>query len=67
MFYTLKASYGVNKGKYYLYENINDPGYLPNLYSLGVAKSSRSEISKNAQISVDTAQHEPLKLNWECM
>ncbi|MAT58631.1 MAG: hypothetical protein CMF23_11735 [Ignavibacteriae bacterium] len=39
MFYTLKASYGVNKGKYYLYENINDPGYLPNLYSLGVANT----------------------------
>ncbi len=32
MFYTLKASYGYNEGKYYLYKDVNDPRYLPTLY-----------------------------------
>ncbi|RJP69412.1 MAG: TonB-dependent receptor [Ignavibacteriales bacterium] len=32
VFYTLKASYGYNENKYYLFEDINDPGYLPSLY-----------------------------------
>lgn len=33
VFYTLKGSFTVNEGKYYLYENINDPRYLPaNIY-----------------------------------
>lgn len=31
-FYTLKASYTVNDGEYYQYEDINDPRYLPSLY-----------------------------------
>jgi len=32
-FYTLKASYSWNQVKYYLYEDINDPRYLPDFYS----------------------------------
>ncbi len=32
MFYTLKASYGINKSKYQLYDNYNDPRYLPTIY-----------------------------------
>lgn len=32
-FYTLKASYSYNRAKYYLYEDPNDPRYLPNFYS----------------------------------
>lgn len=40
MFYTLKLSQGFNEGKYYLYEDINDPGYLPNLYSRQVGNSA---------------------------
>lgn len=32
-FYTLKASFSYNKSKYYLYEDPNDPRYLPNFYS----------------------------------
>jgi outer membrane receptor protein involved in Fe transport len=39
MFYTLKVSHGYNIGKYYLYESIDDPGYLPNLYSRGIGNS----------------------------
>ncbi len=37
MFYTLKASYGYNQVKAYLYENVNDPRYLPSLYRRGVS------------------------------
>ncbi len=33
MFYTLKFSYSKNEGQYYLYENLEDERYLPNLYS----------------------------------
>ncbi len=33
IFYTLQFSYGYNDNKYYLFEDINNPGYLPNLYS----------------------------------
>lgn len=33
IFYTIKFSTGFNNGKYYLYEDLNNPGYLPNLYS----------------------------------
>ncbi|NUN08144.1 MAG: TonB-dependent receptor [Ignavibacteriaceae bacterium] len=32
MFYTLKASHGTNRSKYYLYEDYNDPRYLPSIY-----------------------------------
>ncbi|MCC6549242.1 MAG: TonB-dependent receptor [Ignavibacteriaceae bacterium] len=32
MFYTLKLSLGENESKYYLYEDFNNPGYLPALY-----------------------------------
>ncbi len=32
MFYTVKASYTKNNGEYYLYEDIDDPRYLPSLY-----------------------------------
>lgn len=32
MFYTLKVSYGYNIQKYYLYDNFDDPRYLPSLY-----------------------------------
>lgn len=32
-FYTLKASYAYNRAQYYLYEDPNDPRYLPNFYS----------------------------------
>lgn len=33
VFYTLKASYGYNTSKYYLYDNYDDPRYLPSLYA----------------------------------
>ncbi|GJQ62668.1 MAG: hypothetical protein SCALA702_17210 [Melioribacteraceae bacterium] len=33
VFYTLKGSYTINEGKYYLFEDFNDPGYLPGLYA----------------------------------
>jgi len=33
MFYTLKGSYTINKGEYYLFEDVNDPGYLPGIYA----------------------------------
>lgn len=39
MFYTLKASRGYSSSKYYLYEDINDPRYLPSVYRLGVGNS----------------------------
>jgi outer membrane receptor protein involved in Fe transport len=32
MFYTLKASYGLNENKYYLYKNFDNPGYMPELF-----------------------------------
>lgn len=32
MFYTLKLSHGINESKYYLYEDYNDPRYLPGIY-----------------------------------
>ncbi|MBU2491270.1 MAG: TonB-dependent receptor [Bacteroidetes bacterium] len=31
-FYTLKGSYSFNRGESYLYEDPNDPGYLPSFY-----------------------------------
>lgn len=33
IFYTLQFSYGYSDNKYYLFEDIDNPGYLPNLYS----------------------------------
>jgi len=39
MFYTLKASYGYNGYDYYLYEDINDPRYLPSQYQLGISNT----------------------------
>jgi outer membrane receptor protein involved in Fe transport len=39
MFYTLKASYGYNGYKYYLYEDINDSRYLPSQYQLGISNT----------------------------
>ncbi|MCF6269743.1 MAG: TonB-dependent receptor [Melioribacteraceae bacterium] len=39
MFYTLKASYGYNAYQYYLYEDINDPRYLPSQYQLGISNT----------------------------
>ena len=37
MFYTIKGSFGVNSSEYYLYEDINDPRYLPSaIYALDV-------------------------------
>lgn len=38
-FYTLKGSYGYNQVKHYLYEDINDPRYLPTLYQLGISNT----------------------------
>lgn len=36
-FYTLKGSYGVNSSEYYLYEDVDDPRYLPSdIYGLEV-------------------------------
>ncbi|NWF90981.1 MAG: TonB-dependent receptor [Ignavibacteriaceae bacterium] len=32
IFYTLQFSYGYNENQYYLYEDMNDPRYLPSLY-----------------------------------
>lgn len=32
IFYTLQLSYGSNESKYYLYEDFNNPSYLPSLY-----------------------------------
>ena len=31
IFYTLQFSYGYNDNKYYLFEDVNNPGYLPGL------------------------------------
>ena len=33
VFYTLQFSYGYNDNEYYLFEDINNPGYLPSQYS----------------------------------
>lgn len=40
MFYTLKASYGYNDSKYFLFEDINDPGYLPTVYQRTVGNTA---------------------------
>ncbi len=40
VFYTLKFSYGKNRVKYYLYENLNDPRYLPTLYLRSLSNTS---------------------------
>ncbi len=39
MFYTLQLSYGFNEGKYYLYSDVNDPRYLPDLYSAAISNT----------------------------
>lgn len=39
VFYTLKGSYGYNQVQYYLYEDVNDPRYLPSLYELGISNT----------------------------
>jgi outer membrane receptor protein involved in Fe transport len=39
MFYTLKGSYGIKGYQYYLYEDINDPRYLPTQYQLGIGNT----------------------------
>lgn len=39
IFYTIQFSYGYNNSKYYLYEDINDRGYLPSLYSRELGNS----------------------------
>lgn len=33
IFYTLQLSYGYNDNQYYLFEDINNPGYLPGIFS----------------------------------
>lgn len=33
IFYTLQLSYGYNDNKYYLFEDISNPGYLPGIFS----------------------------------
>ena len=39
MFYTLKASYGVNGYEYHIYDDINDPRYLPGQYQLAIGNT----------------------------
>ncbi len=39
MFYTLQLSYGYNEGKYYLYPDATNPGYLPDLYSATIGNT----------------------------
>ncbi|PJC57294.1 MAG: hypothetical protein CO025_14120, partial [Ignavibacteria bacterium CG_4_9_14_0_2_um_filter_37_13] len=39
VFYTLKFSYGKNRVKYYLYENYDDPRYLPTLYQSTISNT----------------------------
>lgn len=39
VFYTLKVSNGYNIAKYYLYENYNDPRYMPTLFARGVGNT----------------------------
>lgn len=38
-FYTLKASYSWNQYEYYLYEDVNDPRYLPSFYLENIGTS----------------------------
>ncbi len=38
-FYTLKASYSWNRSQYYLYEDFNDPRYLPGFYGENIGTS----------------------------
>ncbi len=33
IFYTLKFSYGYNQSKYYLYEDLTNPGYMPDVFA----------------------------------
>jgi outer membrane receptor protein involved in Fe transport len=40
IFYTLKFSYGINRVKYYLYENLEDTLYLPTLYLRSLSNTS---------------------------
>ncbi|MCK5086016.1 MAG: TonB-dependent receptor, partial [Melioribacteraceae bacterium] len=52
LFYTLKASYGYNQHKYYLYEDVSDPRYLPAGYSNPTSSSNTNQIGLySAQIS----------------
>lgn len=39
LFYTLKASQGYNSTKYYVYEDVDDPGYLPEFYDAEVGNT----------------------------
>lgn len=39
MFYTVKLSAGENNSKYYLYENFDDPRYLPGLYQRSIGNT----------------------------
>jgi outer membrane receptor protein involved in Fe transport len=39
IFYTLQFSYGYSDNKYYLFEDVNDPGYLPSLYSRAIGNT----------------------------
>lgn len=38
-FYTLKASFSWNQSQYYLYEDFNDPRYLPSFYASSIGTS----------------------------
>ncbi len=40
VFYTIKTSYTINESEYYLYEDVNDPGYLPSLYANTLANTT---------------------------
>jgi len=40
IFYTLKGSYGVNESEYYLYEDLNDPRYLPDIYRRTISNTA---------------------------
>lgn len=40
VFYTLKGSYGFNESEYYLYEDYDDPRYLPNNFSRTVGNTT---------------------------
>ncbi len=39
IFYTFKVSHGYSNYRYYLYEDVNDPRYLPEVYQLGIGNS----------------------------
>ena len=39
IFYTLQFSYGYNENNYYLFENVNDAGYLPSLYARAIGNT----------------------------